>query len=329
MGTSRKTSHLFLILCLTVLCFYADPGHSQDDPAANYPTRPISFIVPNPPGGSTDLVFRLLVKEAEKHLGQPIGVINKPGAALALGVAAISGAKPDGYTIGFAPFSALYVVPHIEKVPYHPLKDLRYIVRIALISVGVVVKSDSPLNTFEDLIAFARKNPKKLTYGTTGTNSMQNIIMEQIAKKEGVAFTHIPYKGGMEWQTAILGGHIIAGAGAYSYSFLEAKQLRLLAFFSEGKNPDFPQVPILKELGYDIPCPMFFNVVTPKGIPDGIAKKLEDAFSKAIAEPAFVKKMREDLHEPIAFQGSKDLTEYVNHSYAVWERYLREAGVIK
>lgn len=329
MGTSRKTSLPFLLLCLTVLFFCVDRGYSQDDVAANYPNRPITFIVPNPPGGSTDLVFRLLMKEAEKHLGQPIGVVNKPGAALALGVATIAGAKPDGYTIGFAPFSALYVVPHIEKVPYHPLKDLKYIVRIALISVGVVVKDDSPLKTFEDLVAFARKNPKKLTYGTTGTNSMQNIIMEQIAKKEGVTFTHIPYKGGMEWQTAILGGHILAGAGAYSYSFLEAKQLRLLAFFSEGKTPDFPQVPILKELGYDIPCPMFFNVVTPKGVSDGITRKLEEAFSKAIAEPTFVKKMREDLHEPISFQNSRDLTDYVNHSYIVWERYLREAGVIK
>jgi len=329
MGTCRKTSLMCLLFSLSFIFFCADRGYSQGDGSAGYPNRPITFIVPNPPGGSTDLVFRLLTKEAEKHLGQPIAVVNKPGAALALGVAAIASAKPDGYTIGFAPFSAIYVVPHLEKVPYDPMKDLRYIVRVALISVGVVVKTDSPLKSFEDLIAFARKNPKKMSYGTTGTNSMQHIIMEQIAKKEGVVFTHIPYKGGMEWQTAILGGHIVAGAGAYSYSFLEGKQLRLLSLFQEARNPDFPQVPILRDLGYDIPCPMFFNVVTPKGLSDGMAKKLEDAFSKAVAEPTFVKKMREDLHEPISFQNSKDLTEYVNHSYVVWERYLKEMGVTK
>jgi tripartite-type tricarboxylate transporter receptor subunit TctC len=329
MGTSRKTSLPFLLLCLTVLFFCVDRGYSQDDVAANYPNRPITFIVPNPPGGSTDLVFRLLMKEAEKHLGQPIGVVNKPGAALALGVAAIASAKPDGYTIGFGPVTALYVIPHLEKVPYHPLKDLRYIVRIGWISMGVVVKEDSPLKTFQDLIAFARKNPKKLTYGTTGTNSMPSIIMEQIAKREGAVFTHIPYKGGMEWQTAILGGHILAGAGSYSHSFLEARQLRVLSFFAEGKNPDFPQVPILKELGYDIPCPIFYNVVAPKGIPDGIARRLEEAFSKAVAEPTFVKKMKEDLHEAISFQNSRELTGYVNDTYRVWEKYLKEIGVIK
>jgi len=329
MGTRGKTYVMPLLLCLVIFFLCAGSAFPQGDSAANYPNRPITFIVPNPPGGSTDLVFRLLMKEAEKHLGQPIGVVNKPGAALALGVAAITGAKADGYTIGFGPVTALYVIPHLEKVPYHPLKDLRYLVRVGWISMGVVVKEDSPFKTFQDLIAFARKNPKKMTYGTTGTNSMPNIIMEQIAKKEGAVFTHIPYKGGMEWQTAILGGHLVAGAGSYSHSFLEARQLRLLALFAEGKNPDFPQVPILKDLGYDVPCPFFYNVVAPAGIPDGIARKLEDAFSKAVAEPTFVKKMKEDLHEAISFQNSKELSAYVNETYGVWERYLKEIGIVK
>ena len=326
MKPSRKTS---FVLSLALLFFLTQLGYSQEGEVAKYPTRPINFIVPNPAGGPSDLVMRLLGKEAEKYLGQPVVVVNKPGAALALGVGSIATAKADGYTIGFAPHSALYVVPHFEKVPYHPLKDLRYIVGISAITMGIVVKDDSPFKSFKDLIAFARQNPKKVTYGDTGTNSMQNIITEQIAKKEKVVFTHIPYKGTAEWQTALLGGHIVVGVGQFTYSMLEAKQIRLLLLLKEERSTEYPETPILRELGYDIPCPMLFNVVGPKGIPDGIAKKLEEAYSKAIKEPAFVKRLKEDFREPVAYRNSKELTDYVAHSYEVWEKYLTEMRVTK
>jgi tripartite-type tricarboxylate transporter receptor subunit TctC len=326
MKPSRKTS---FVLSLALILFFAQLGYSQDGEVAKYPNRPINFIVPNPAGGPSDLVMRLLGKEAEKYLGQPVVVVNKPGAALALGVATIASAKADGYTIGFAPHSALFVVPHFEKVPYHPLKDLRYIVGISAITMGIVVKDDSPFKSFKDLIAFARQNPKKVTYGDAGTNSLQNIITEQIGKKEKVVFTHIPYKGTAEWQTALLGGHLFMGVGQFTYSMLEAKQIRLLLLLKEERSTEYPQAPVLKDLGYDIPCPMIFNVVAPKGIPDGIAKKLEEAYSKAIKEPAFAKRMKEDFREPIAYRNSKELTDYVTHSYEVWEKYLIEMGVTK
>jgi tripartite-type tricarboxylate transporter receptor subunit TctC len=326
MKPSEKT---YLVLSLALVLFFTQLAYPQEGEVTKYPNRPINFIVPNPAGGPSDLVMRLLGKEAEKYLGQPVVVVNKPGAALALGVGSIASAKADGYTIGFAPHSALFVVPHFEKVPYHPLKDLRYIVGISAITMGMVVKDDSPFKSFKDLIAFAHQNPKKVTYGDTGTNSMQNIITEQIARKEKVVFTHIPYKGTAEWQTALLGGHIVMGVGQFTYSMLEAKQIRLLLLLKEESSSEYPQVPVLKDLGYDIPCPMIFNVVAPKGIPDGIAKKLEEAYSKAIKEPTFAKRLKEDFREPIAYRNSKELTDYVTHSYEVWEKYLIEMGVTK
>ena len=326
MKPSRKTS---FVLGIALILFFAQLGYSQDAEVAKYPNRPINFIVPNPAGGPSDLVMRLLGKEAEKYLGQPVVIVNKPGAALALGVGTIASAKADGYTIGFAPHSALFVVPHFEKVPYHPLKDLRFIAGISAITMGIVVKADSPFKSFKDLIAFARQNPKKVTYGDAGTNSMQNIITEQIGKEEKVVFTHIPYKGTAEWQTALLGGHIFMGVGQFNYSMLEARQLRLLLLLKEERSTEYENVPILKDLGYDIPCPMIFNVVAPKGIPDGIAKKLEEAYSKAIKEPAFAKRMKEDFREPIAYRNSKEFTDYVTRSYGVWEKYLLEMRVTK
>jgi len=317
------------VLGLVFVLLFAQGVYSQDAEVAKYPNRPINFVVPNPAGGPSDLVMRLLGKEAEKYLGQPVVVVNKPGAALALGVAAVATAKPDGYTIGFAPHSALYVVPHLEKVPYHPLRDLKYIAGISAITMGMIVRHDSPFKTFKDVIAFARQNPKKVSYGDTGTNSMQYIITEQIAKKERVQFLHIPYKGTAEWQTALLGGHVSMGVGQFNYSLLEAGQIRLLLLLKEEKSSEYSETPILKDLGYDIPCPMVFNVVAPKDIPDGIARKLEEAYSKAIREPAFVKRLKEDFREPIAYRSSKELTDYVSHSYGVWEKYLIEMGVKK
>jgi len=326
MKQSKNTSFL---LCFVLIFLFATWGYGQDEEVAKFPNRPINFIVPLPAGDAADLVQRMLGKHAEKYLGQPVVIVNKPGGGLSIGTAAIATAKPDGYTIGFAGSSALFVVPHTEKVPYHPLTDFTYIVQVGAIINGVVVKADSPFTSFKDLIAFARQNPKKVTYGVTGIGSMQNIIMEQIARKEKVQLTPIPFKGTAEWQVALLGGHIFAGAGTFNYSTLESGQIRLLLLYLEEKSADYPGVPILKELGYDIPCPLIFNVSGPKGIPDGIAKKLEDAYSKAAREPEFVRKMKEELHQTVSYRNSKELTEYVAHTYRAWETYLKEAGLTK
>jgi len=225
-----RMSITFLLIGFAVVLLYASAGLSQEA----YPTRPVTFIVPFPPGGSTDLGYRLLTKETEKHLGQPIVVVNKPGGGGTVGVSAIATAKPDGYTIGQTPSGGfLAIMPHMEKIPYHPIKDLKYIMQFAELNFAVLVKADSPFKSFKDLITFARQNPKKLTYGTNAPNSISNLIMEQVAKKEGVQLTHIPFKGSAEYQTALLGGHVLFTIGEFNYSYLEGGQARVLLFLGE------------------------------------------------------------------------------------------------
>ena len=138
--------------------------------------------MPVPPGGPTDLAVRLICKEAEKYLKQPVVVVNRPGGALSVGTAAIATAKPDGYTVGFSGGPPLFLTPLLEKVPYDPIKDIRSVIQYGGLNFGVYVKADSPFKTFQDLIAYARQNPKKATYGTVGVNSMGHLMMEQIAK---------------------------------------------------------------------------------------------------------------------------------------------------
>ena len=326
--------HLFspkIPFFLWVVCILCIPmlGYSQEEEVAKYPSRPINYIQPFTAGVPADLAIRLISKEAEKILGQPIVVVNKPGAAGTIGVAAIAASKPDGYTIGNAPHSPMIVVPHLEKVPYHPVKDIKMIMQFGAFNMGVIVKSDSPFKSFKDLIDFARQNPKKLTYGTAGVNSMQYIIMEQIAKKEKIQMTHIPFKATAEAQAALLGGHILFAAGDFNYSLVEGGEAKVIFLFREERAAEYPSTPILKDFNYDYPFPTFICAAGPKGIPDGIVRKLEDAFGKAMKEPSFIKGMKEDLRLPIVYRGSKELGDYVANSYEVYGEMLKEMGLTK
>lgn len=315
-------------LCLIVVLFSVQFGSPQETEIAKYPSRPITLIVAFPPGASGDISCRLLAKEAERFLGQPVVVVNKTGGGGTIGVAALAAAKPDGYTIGESFAQALFILPFLENIPYQPLKDLRYIMQFLELNFGVLVKADSPFKSVGDIIAYARQNPKKVTYGTNSPNSISRIIIEQIAKKEKVQLTHIPFRGGPEYQVALLGGHILFTAGDFNPALLEAGQTRILLLLGEKRSPEYPQTPILKELGYDIPTPLFINIAGPKGMPEEIAKRLEDSFTKAIAEPAFIKGMK-DARLTIFYRNSKDITDYISYNYEVYPKFMREMGLIK
>lgn len=333
MGTYRQSSHAVSILFYAVslalasllLAVYAD---AQGTEAARYPVRPITFIVPTPAGSEADIPFRMITKEAEKFLGQPIVVVNRPGASMTIGIAAIATAKPDGYTIGHAGHPGMFFAPFMEKVPYHPVKDLKQIMQFGNINIAVLAKGDSTFKTFRDVVDFARKNPKKLTYGTSGTGTSAHVAMETIAKREGVQFTIIPFKGSPETQAALLGGHVLIAAGGFSHALVEAGQTRLLLLLAENRSPAYPDVPVLKDLGYDIPAPTMLNVVGPKGLPDEIVKKLEDAFTKTMSEPGFIKSMKE-LRLTVVHRTSSQLEEYVAHNYEVMGKLLKQMGFAK
>ena len=315
---------VFSLLSIALL-LHPMTGFSQED-VSKFPTRPITYIQPFTAGVPADLAMRLISKEAEKFLGKPVIVSNRPGAVGTIGVAAVATANPDGYTIGNTPHSPMFVIPHLEKLSYQPVGDFKMIMQFGAFNMGVIVKSDAPFKSFKDLITFARQNPEKLTYGTAGTNSMQSIIIEQIAKREKVQLTHVPFKSTGDAQGALLGGHILFAAGDFNYSLVESGNARLLLLFREERAAEYPQTPILKDVGYDFPVPTFICVAGPKGLPDEIVKKLEDAFTKAMNEPAFIKGMK-DLRLPIVYRSSRDLNAYVAHNFETYGRMLKDMGL--
>jgi len=316
--------------CLWVILFLFFPtsGYSQESEVAKYPTRPITYIIPLPPGGNTEIANRLIIKQAEKYLGQPIVAVNKPGGGLTIGVAEIAKARPDGYTIGYTAFGPMLVVPFLQKLPYHPINDLKQIMQFGGFNAGLVVRADSPFRSLKDIVDYARQGAKKVTFGAVAVG-LNAIIVKRIAEKEGVDFTHIPFGSAGEGERALLGKHLDMVAGDFSPSFIEAGQTRLLVLFKEDRSEEYPQTPILKELGYDIPCPMFQGVQGPKGIPDGIVIKIENAFTQAMREPAFIKGMKESLRLPIIHRNSVELSSYVANNYGVIKKFLEEMGLTK
>ena len=186
--------------------------------ALDYPTRPVTLIVPFPAGGTTDVALRALATATEKYLGQSIVVENRAGAAGTLGPANMAAtAKPDGYTISQLA-GTVFRQPFMTKTSFDPATDFTYIICLTGYTFGVVVRSDAPWKTSPELLAAAKANPSTITYGTPGAGTTLHITMEQIAKQQGVKLVHVPFKGNAETTTALLGGHIDAVADSTGWA---------------------------------------------------------------------------------------------------------------
>lgn len=253
--------------------------------AQAFPAKPVTLIVPWPPGGSTDISMRKMAEVASKHLGQPITIDNKAGASGTAGPATMAAtARPDGYTIAQLPIS-VFRLPYMMKTAFDPMKDFTYIVHVTGYTFGVVVKKDSPYRTFKDLVEAAKKEPGKIKYATPGAGTSLHITMEQIALKAGIKWTQVPFKGGAETNAAVLGGHVDATADSTGWgSLVNAGELRLLCTWGAQRTKRWPEVPTLMELGYDIIADSPFGIGGPKGMQPDVVKKLHDAFKIAVED---------------------------------------------
>ncbi len=206
---------------------------------AEYPDRSITVLVGFVPGGSMDLSARALAKSAEKILGQPVLIENKPGGTGTVALAALLSQKPDGYTLCATPSSVLIRVSQQQKVPFKPFTSFKTVIGFTEPQLGLVVKSDAPWKTLKDLTAYAAKNPGKLKYATTGVGSTTHAAVEEISpRKDNLQLIHVPYKGSMEALTALLGGHVeFAALTSELVPAVKSGQARLLAVISEKSVP--------------------------------------------------------------------------------------------
>ena len=303
---------LAIFVFLTFLGFLLNmPGVSAVASAQEkYPDRPINIIVGLPAGGSTDLQGRALVSAAGKILGQPGVVLNKPGGAYAVALMALKSEKPDGYTVGILGIGAI-LSQYINKVNFDTIKDFTPVMQYSLYQYGLVVRPDSPWGTLKEFIAYAKANPGKIHFSTAGLGSYQHLVMERLALKEKIKWIHIPYDGGIAAITSLLGSHVEASAQTTEWKkHVEAGKLRLLAVFSEKRMQDFPDVPTLRELGYDVAAPSLLCIVGPKGLSPLVVETLHEAFKKAMGDPDFIKVSRQfDL--PLVYRGPQELAQHI------------------
>ncbi len=281
--------------------------------AAGYPDRPVTFICPWPAGGTADVTMRALCASAAKELGQPVVVDNKAGASGMIGLKALAGAKPDGYTIGQIPISVTRF-SQLGMVQVDPLKDLTYIARVSGQTFGIAVRAEAPWTTLKDLVTEAKANPGTITYGTAGLGGATHVGMEEFAMAAGVKFNAIPFKGGSEALQALMGGHVDVLADSSSWApQVKAGKLRLLATWGEQRATEFKDAPTLREAGYDVVVDAPNGIGAPKGLPAEVNARLRAAFKVAAASPEFVAACAR-IDAPLMYLDAPDYEKYVSAS---------------
>ena len=275
--------------------------------ASDYPSKPVTLIVPWPAGGATDIVSRAMAESASKHLGQPIVIDNKAGASGTLGAVTLaSTAKPDGYTVAQLPITVFrFPVMKDKKISWDPWKDFTYVVHMTGYTFTIAVKADSKFKTWKDVVDYAKANPGKLTYATTGAGTSLHIGLELIAGHDKFQATHVPFKGGAEVAAALIGGHVdIAVEGTSLLSLINSGDVRLLMVWTEKRLPRWPDVPSLRELGYPWTFDSPWGFAGPKGMEPAVVKKLHDAFKASLDDPKVLEIMDQYLMPPMYADGA-------------------------
>ena len=255
--------------------------------AQTFPAKPVKLVIAFPAGGPTDISMRVLADNASKILGQPVIVENKPGAGGTLPAQALQTAQPDGYTLAQIPLG-VFRLPYTTKINWDPVKDISYVLNVTGYAFGIVVPADSPLKTWTHFVAWAKANPGKLSYGSTGTMTSPHLTTELIAQKLGIELLHVPYKGSADLMQATLGGQLMAAADSTGFApQVEAGKLRVLNTWGAERLAKFPDAPTLKELGLDIVQNSPFGIGAPKGTPAPVVKRLHDAFKQAMEQESY------------------------------------------
>jgi tripartite-type tricarboxylate transporter receptor subunit TctC len=294
--------------------------------AQSFPVKPITMICPWPPGGSTDQHLRAFAQIAAKHVGQSIVVENKPGAGGMLGPGVMSKtAQPDGYTISQLPVGA-FRIPHMQKVDWDPLKDFTYIIGITGYTFGLVVKSDSQWKTLKEVIDYAKANPGKFSFSSTGNGTSPHLLIEELAMKTGVQMLHVPFKGNADSTQALMGGHVNAQSDATGWGrYVDAGTFRLLVTFGEKRTKW--NAPTAKELGIDIVSYSPYGFVAPKGMDPKVQKFLHDAFKKALDDPEHLKVLAQ-FDQVYWYKSSEDYAKWAAETFKAERTTIEKVGLL-
>jgi tripartite-type tricarboxylate transporter receptor subunit TctC len=283
--------------------------------AQSYPTKPVTMIVPFPPGGVADIVGRPLAASMEKALGQPVVIVNRTGAGGAIGMTAAARAAPDGYTI-LMTLSSISIFPESDPLQGKPapyqISDFMPIALVTADPTVLVVRADSPYRTVQDFVAAAKANPGKINYSSSGIFGTLHVAMEMFAGAAGIQLFHVPYQGGGPAVTALLGGQVqaLASGPAAAVGQIQGGKMRALAGWGAKRLDLMPDLPTFKELGYqDVEFYIWSAVVAPAAIPANVQHVLRAAVRAAVADPQFVGAMAK-VGTPISYLDAPEFKDF-------------------
>ena len=270
--------------------------------AQSWPTKPVTLVVPFPPGGTTDVLARALGTSLAKNLGQPVIVENRPGAGATIGAEAVAKSKADGYTLLVGAVHHTIATSVYKKLPYDFQKDFAPITTVAVVPNVLVVNASTPAKSVAELVTLLKAQPDKATYGSNGNGTAQHLIGTQFQNQTGVALTHIPYKGSGPLATDLLGGQITMSFDTITpvLQHIRGQKLRALAVTTSTRSPALPDVPTLDEAGLKgFNIGTWFGVLAPVATPKDIVARLNTEMVKVIQSPEFVKRMEEIGAQPV------------------------------
>jgi len=297
--------------------------------AADYPDHPIRFIVPQAAGSATDTVARILAAELTKEFGQQVIVDDRPGGALTIGLDLVAKSPPDGYTIGMGPIGALAITRHmVAKLPYIIERDFQPIALVARGHLLLAVSPKLPVNSVQELIDYAKRNPGKLTNASSSNGSPGHVGGELFKYMTETEIVHVPYRGGAPAITDLIAGHVdLMFESLQSIApFARDGKVRALAVSGATRSPAFPELPTIAEAG--VPgylAPTWTGVIAPAGVPRPIVNKLNAAINKALTSEAFTEKFSKIGDEP-AGGTPEEFAQTIRADSAKWEEVVRRSG---
>lgn len=312
------------ISLLAALCCATAAVHAQ-----SWPTKPVKFVLPSPPASSPDRYTRLLAEKLSQKWGVPVVIENKPGATAMIGTEYVSKQPADGYTF-LSTFTSFVQAPILfPKAPYDPEKDFAPVTQTMTAEVIMEVRADSPYKTFADVIAAAKADNPRLSYGSFGNGSSFHIYGETVKKATGVQMTHVPYKGEALILTDLLGGQINVGFNSIGTALpqIKAGKIRPLAVVANSRSKALPDVPTFPELGVPrLNGGAWFGIFAPAGTPRAIVEKASADINYFLAQPDMQKWLRDQGLEPTGMTPDQ-FTQFIKADLVKWRQMITELGI--
>lgn len=316
---------MFWINILVILIVFAIPGWARGE----YPDKSIQIINPNVAGGSLDVSVRIISEKMAGYLGQPVLVMNKPGGGSALGTAFVASSKPDGYTLLTVPPTHVSLPLTTLNLPYKA-SDFVPVGRYASFSHYVVVHKDLPVKTLAELVAHVKKNPRTLSYSTSGFGGNTHLIAELLKLNHQLDLQYVPSAGEFPAVTALVGNHVQVAVLSFStaQSHIKSGAIRALAVLSAKRDPIFPQVPTSVEQGFpELVTTGYFILLAPAKIPVPILSKLESTLEKAVQDEGVRERFRKIELTPY-FQNSQDTQALLDSEVQKWSQIIKKVGIV-